>query len=163
MLPKSADIVVIGGGCVGLPPAFAAQDETEAWNPSKPFFSPGKQLKIQPVFMYSLPTRKEAASWKSWGGVQTEPAVAEETARIGAELTRLAKQAEFGLEILPLEKVNSADAALKLIGMSGGTVVGCAFIVDLPDLGGRARLERQDVPLLELQQFFEKMSVGQKV
>ena len=35
----------------------------------------------------------------------------------------------------------TAEAALKLVGFAGGSVVGCAFIVDLPDLGGRARLE----------------------
>ena len=106
----------LGAGCMGLPAAFAAQDETEGWNPNKPFFLPGKKLKVQPVFMYSLPTRKEKTSWKSWGGVQTEPAVAEECARIDAELKRLAKQAEFGLEILPLAKVTSPDAAKKLTG-----------------------------------------------
>jgi hypothetical protein len=104
----------LGAGCMGLPAAFAAQDETEGWNPSKPFFTPAKKLKVQPVFMYSLPTRREKTSWKSWGGVQTEPAVAEECARIDAELKRLAKQAEFGLEILPLAKVTSPDAAKKL-------------------------------------------------
>jgi adenine phosphoribosyltransferase len=31
--------------------------------------------------------------------------------------------------------------------------VGCAFIVDLPDLGGRARLERLGYPVLALCQF----------
>ena len=104
----------IGGGCMGLPAAFAASEAIEGWNPNRPFFSPGKKLRVQPVFMYSLPTPKEAASWKSWGGVQTEQAVTEETARIDAELKPLAKQAEFGLEILPLAKVTTADAARKL-------------------------------------------------
>ena len=47
----------------------------------------------------------------------------------------------------------TADAALKLVAMTGGTVVGCAFIVDLPDLGGRARLERQGYPIHALCQF----------
>jgi len=47
----------------------------------------------------------------------------------------------------------TAEAALKLIGLAGGVVVGCAFIVDLPDLGGRARLERQGYPVLALCQF----------
>ena len=37
----------------------------------------------------------------------------------------------------------TAEAALKLIATGGGEVVGCAFVIDLPDLGGRARLERQ--------------------
>lgn len=106
----------MGAGGMGLPAAFAAQNETEGWNPNKPFSLPTKKLKLQPVFMSSLPTRREKTSWKSWGGVQTEPAVAEECARIDAELKRLVKQAEFGLEILPLAKVASPEAVKKLTG-----------------------------------------------
>jgi hypothetical protein len=99
-----------------LPAAFAATEETDDWDPKKPFFLPDRKLRVQPVFMYSLPTPKEASSWKSWGGVQTEPAVAEECARIEAELKRLTKQAEFDLEVLPLAKVTSPEAAQKLAG-----------------------------------------------
>lgn len=36
----------------------------------------------------------------------------------------------------------TAEAALGLVAMAGGECVGCAFVIDLPDLGGRARLER---------------------
>jgi adenine phosphoribosyltransferase len=35
----------------------------------------------------------------------------------------------------------TAEAGIRLIERLGGEVVGCAFVVDLPDLGGRARLE----------------------
>jgi adenine phosphoribosyltransferase len=35
----------------------------------------------------------------------------------------------------------TAEAGIRLIERLGGTVVGCAFVIDLPDLGGRARLE----------------------
>ncbi|MFP7570327.1 adenine phosphoribosyltransferase [Marivita sp. S2033] len=35
----------------------------------------------------------------------------------------------------------TAEAGLKLIERLGGETIGCAFIIDLPDLGGRARLE----------------------
>ncbi len=35
----------------------------------------------------------------------------------------------------------TAEAGLKLIERLGGEVIGCAFIIDLPDLGGRRRLE----------------------
>ncbi|MEC8796875.1 MAG: adenine phosphoribosyltransferase, partial [Pseudomonadota bacterium] len=35
----------------------------------------------------------------------------------------------------------TAEAGIKLVERLGGQIVGCAFIVDLPDLGGRARLE----------------------
>ncbi|GHE02796.1 adenine phosphoribosyltransferase [Defluviimonas sp. 20V17] len=35
----------------------------------------------------------------------------------------------------------TAEAGIKLIERLGAEVVGCAFIIDLPDLGGRTRLE----------------------
>ncbi|MCE0503793.1 MULTISPECIES: adenine phosphoribosyltransferase [unclassified Roseivivax] len=35
----------------------------------------------------------------------------------------------------------TAEAGIKLCERLGAEVIGCAFIVDLPDLGGRARLE----------------------
>ena len=36
----------------------------------------------------------------------------------------------------------TAEAGIKLIERLGAEVVGCAFVVDLPDLGGRAKLEK---------------------
>ena len=35
----------------------------------------------------------------------------------------------------------TAEAGIKLIERLGAVVVGCAFVIDLPELGGRARLE----------------------
>lgn len=35
----------------------------------------------------------------------------------------------------------TAEAGIKLIERLGGEIVGCAFVVDLPELGGRAKLE----------------------
>lgn len=35
----------------------------------------------------------------------------------------------------------TAAAGISLVERLGGVIVGCAFVVDLPDLGGRARLE----------------------
>lgn len=37
----------------------------------------------------------------------------------------------------------TAEAAVKLIEGMGGKVVECCFVIDLPDLGGRERLEKQ--------------------
>ena len=37
----------------------------------------------------------------------------------------------------------TALAACKLIEDMGGSIVECCFVIDLPDLGGRARLEQQ--------------------
>ena len=47
----------------------------------------------------------------------------------------------------------TAEAALRLIRIAGGMVAGCAFVIDLPDLGGRARLESAGYPVLALCQF----------
>jgi adenine phosphoribosyltransferase len=44
----------------------------------------------------------------------------------------------------------TAEAALALIEIAGGMTVGCAFVIDLPDLGGRARIERRGIPTVAL-------------
>ncbi|MCA8868276.1 MAG: adenine phosphoribosyltransferase [Rhodobacteraceae bacterium] len=36
----------------------------------------------------------------------------------------------------------TAEAGIRLIERVGAEVVGCAFVIDLPDLGGRAKLEK---------------------
>jgi len=36
----------------------------------------------------------------------------------------------------------TAEAGIRLIERLGAEVTGCAFIIDLPDLGGRALLDR---------------------
>jgi adenine phosphoribosyltransferase len=47
----------------------------------------------------------------------------------------------------------TASAALDLIARAGGTVVGCAFIVDLPDLGGSRKLRERGVAVHALCDF----------
>lgn len=47
----------------------------------------------------------------------------------------------------------TAEAAASLIRKMGGEIVECAFVVDLPDLGGNARLTRQGLPVFTLCQF----------
>lgn len=44
-------------------------------------------------------------------------------------------------------------AAVNLIRRAGGTVVGCCFIVDLPDLGGRERLQGMGLSIMTLCEF----------
>ncbi|MEV8465260.1 adenine phosphoribosyltransferase [Fluviibacterium sp. DFM31] len=41
----------------------------------------------------------------------------------------------------------TAEAGIKLVERLGGNIIGCAFVVDLPDLGGRARLEQMGMPV----------------
>ncbi len=47
----------------------------------------------------------------------------------------------------------TAEAAIRLIERAGGNVVGCSFIIDLPELGGRARLEKLGKKVLSLVNF----------
>lgn len=65
--------------------------------------------------------------------------------------------------IVPGEKVllvddliatgGTAVAAASLIDESGGDVVECAFVIDLPDLGGAKKLRKQGLPVFTLCEF----------
>jgi adenine phosphoribosyltransferase len=47
----------------------------------------------------------------------------------------------------------TACAATKLVRAAGGDVVGASFVIDLPDLGGRKKLEDMNVPVRTLIEF----------
>lgn len=47
----------------------------------------------------------------------------------------------------------TAEASIKLLQRAGATVVGATFIIDLPDLGGAARIEALGVPVSALVSF----------
>jgi adenine phosphoribosyltransferase len=47
----------------------------------------------------------------------------------------------------------TAEAAVRLVEMVGGEVVECCFVIDLPDLGGRSRLERLGKGVYSLLEF----------
>ena len=47
----------------------------------------------------------------------------------------------------------TAEAACKLIEKMGGKIVECCFIIDLPDIGGRARLEKHGHKVFALCEF----------
>ena len=47
----------------------------------------------------------------------------------------------------------TAVAAIDLLRQAGAEVIGCSFVVDLPDLGGRKRIEALDIPVQVLVEF----------
>ncbi len=59
--------------------------------------------------------------------------------------------------ILPGEKIllvddllatgGTAEAGIRLVERLGGEIIGCAFVIDLPDLGGRKRMEAMGMRL----------------
>ena len=44
----------------------------------------------------------------------------------------------------------TAEGAVKLLRQMGAEIVAACFVIDLPDLGGRAKLEKLDVPVRTL-------------
>jgi len=47
----------------------------------------------------------------------------------------------------------TAEAATQLIETVGGKILECAFVIDLPDVGGRARLEKRGYGVFALTEF----------
>ena len=47
----------------------------------------------------------------------------------------------------------TAEATCKLIENMGGKIVECCFVIDLPDLGGRKRLEKHGQKVFALREF----------
>jgi adenine phosphoribosyltransferase len=47
----------------------------------------------------------------------------------------------------------TAEAATRLIEKIGGKIVECCFVIDLPDVGGRKRLEKQGYSVFSLCEF----------
>ena len=68
-------------------------------------------LKVQPVLVYDLYKRREATSWRPWGGLMNEQDVTAEKERIGKELSSMKTSADFPLEVLPLATARNQDEA----------------------------------------------------
>jgi len=47
----------------------------------------------------------------------------------------------------------TAEAAAHLVRDAGGEIIECAFVIELPDLAGRARLEKMDLTVHSLLEF----------
>ena len=47
----------------------------------------------------------------------------------------------------------TAEAAVKLIEKTGGKIIECCFVIDLPELGGRKRLEKHGQKVFALCEF----------
>jgi hypothetical protein len=99
----------VAAGVLALSPRAVAQSRDPVHQ--APIRTP---LRVQPALLYSTPERRAAASWREWGGVQTEQQAAGERTRIQSELAEMRKTAEFPLEILPLASVKTVDEAAAL-------------------------------------------------
>ncbi|HOH30828.1 MAG TPA: twin-arginine translocation signal domain-containing protein, partial [Candidatus Hydrogenedentes bacterium] len=138
-------VLAAAGAATMAPGAFASTPAwpEDLWNPDRAHLRLGKPLRVQPVLMYRIPVRREMASWKSWGGIQTEEAAGDEVNRITAELAGLASEADFAVEMLPVARVTTPEEATK-VHESGAdaTIVypatgsGSMLQAALPEIGG---------------------------
>jgi hypothetical protein len=70
-----------------------------------------KTLVVQPVLTYEVPERREATSWRSWGGIQNEEDAVREQQWIEKQLALLKARAGFLLEFRPVRLVKDAAQA----------------------------------------------------
>lgn len=78
---------------------------------------PRASIKVQPVLTYEVPQRRQATSWRNWGGIQTEQDALQEKERIGRELERISSLAGGPMEIRPTVLVRNTEQAAQLAGM----------------------------------------------
>src|SRR5512140_197655 len=71
-------------------------------------------LKVQPVLVYEFYKRREATSWRPWGGILTEQDLAQEKERISGELKAMAGSAKFPLDVRPLAAARTVEEAAAL-------------------------------------------------
>ena len=103
--------------------AGASESPRHEWDPDRAMVVTGKPLQVQPVLMYATSTKREATSWKSWGGVQSEQAASDEVERITGELDALSTEADFPMEILPVVKVKSVEQAKQALDREADVTV----------------------------------------
>lgn len=102
------------GGVLAPSRGLAADPGGEDYSADRPWMVTGKPLRVQPVLMYRVAQRREAASWRSWGPINSPEAAAEERGRIQKELAALSAESGFPLHILPLRTVTAAAEAAEV-------------------------------------------------
>jgi len=80
-------------------------------------FPRGAALRVKPILVYDVPTRREQDSWRSYGAIQTPSAARDEAARIEKELEQLKERAEFPIQVQSVEILDS-QAKLKQVAVN---------------------------------------------
>jgi len=75
----------------------------------------GAAIRVKPALLYHISKRKEATSWRQWGGLKSQQDVDNEVTRIEQELKNLSSMADFPIEVLPVAKVTSNDQSAAVI------------------------------------------------
>jgi len=68
-----------------------------------------RPLVVKPLLIYDTPEYQYQTSWRSWGGIHSQHAAAEEIARITNELEKLRTQADFPVIFLPVSGIRNTS------------------------------------------------------
>lgn len=79
--------------------------------PRLDFAAGRKPLIVQPALTYHVYQRREATSWRPWGGLHTQNDVEAEIRRIEGELRALVSRAEFPIVCRPIGHVTTLEQA----------------------------------------------------
>ena len=75
----------------------------------------GEKLVVKPVLLYNLMEKKQALTWREWGGLHSQEDVEKETKRIQNELKELVLEVDYPISILPLTEVNTDKKSKEVV------------------------------------------------
>ena len=84
-----------------------------AGQPELPMPKSRVPLKVLPILVWDHPHPAPMRSWRSWGGIHTPEAAAEEVGRIKKELAGIAQTADFPVEFMEVASVNQIKELAK--------------------------------------------------
>lgn len=101
--------VLLGGLTLpGLQNSLFAAEKDE---PLPGISKPRKPLIVKPVLVYDVSQRKNAESYRMWGGIQSTEEANEEVVRIKAELAILKQQADYPVEFLDVTACTEGNSS----------------------------------------------------
>ncbi len=104
-----------------------------------------KPLRVQPVFNCHIYPRRPQTSWRVTGAINDEAEMQAEEVKIRQDLERLAREAEFPLEILPLVRVENVEQAAAVSQGNFDVMLIFAARRNVPVLEALARPERWNI------------------
>jgi hypothetical protein len=100
----------MGTASITLTDARSAELQFPTAKPARTLGRPfprGVALRVKPILVYDVPTRKDRASWRDYGGISTVEAAQGEAVRIEKELHELRDKADFPIELQAPELLDS--------------------------------------------------------
>jgi len=111
---KAGSVAMGGLAMTGL--TWSAMAAAEGADPPQAIAR--KPIVVKPILTYATPGRRPQTSWRSWGGIQTQAHADQEVQRIGAELGKLAKAADFPVKFLPVSPAKAPADVTKALAES---------------------------------------------